>query len=504
VRIPFPEHVPINRVALFAAALFLIQKLEGTPLYFCAGCMVFILVAAVAFNAGGGLTRAAGAYVFFYSVLVVLVGLCYKAYLGEPAQSNLVAPRTDIEAYVGSIVAMYVAVVISRRFSRKTGLLQNLLKESDMHRASVGCMLFGLGGAFAIAALGESAEQLQSAFAQLNQLVPLGIIIGIIYEIRRSGGTRCTNLFIVIGTAYAFCIGVLGFSKQGMILPLFCWLLPICALRYRLSIMQVFGGLFTVLVVFYWLVPYSQYGRGQVPALPTWTQRIDVATRLLEHPNQTRRLYYDSQEESLYKSTTGTGSYYNQPQGFWDRLQFISVDDQLNNFTDQGHIFGLMPIKFAFLNIIPHFIWPDKPVANLGNMYAHEINGEEQGEGDVTTGISFSPTGEVYHLAGWAGIFILAPILWSIAFTVLDSLLGDARETAWGLLAFAVIAHIAPEGGITGAIFLFSFCAEMLVFCAFFAAWFAPALATAVLGPDRRRPALDSRTGISFPYRTNS
>ncbi|HEV2620001.1 MAG TPA: hypothetical protein VGU23_08715, partial [Acidobacteriaceae bacterium] len=99
MRIPFPERFPIDRAVLFAAALFLIQWLEGTPLYFCAGCMVFILIATLAFNAGGGLTRISGAYVFFYSMLVVVVGLCYKAFLGEPAQSNLVAPRTDIELY---------------------------------------------------------------------------------------------------------------------------------------------------------------------------------------------------------------------------------------------------------------------------------------------------------------------------------------------------------------------------------------------------------------------
>src|ERR1035437_9070281 len=62
--------------------------------------------AALYFSAAGGLTRASGAYVFFYSLLVVIVGICYKAYLGEPAQSNLRDPRTDIEIYVGSITAM--------------------------------------------------------------------------------------------------------------------------------------------------------------------------------------------------------------------------------------------------------------------------------------------------------------------------------------------------------------------------------------------------------------
>ena len=81
MRIPFPERVPVNRVAIFAVALFAIQRLEGTPVYFSTGCAVFILISAFAFNAGGGLTRTAGAYVFFYSTLVVIVGVVYKAFL---------------------------------------------------------------------------------------------------------------------------------------------------------------------------------------------------------------------------------------------------------------------------------------------------------------------------------------------------------------------------------------------------------------------------------------
>ena len=93
MRIPFPERVPINRAILFSLVLFTIQRLEGTDLFFATGCAIFILLTAFAFNAAGGLTRASGAYVFFYSVLVVLIGILYKAFLGEPAQSNLLDPH---------------------------------------------------------------------------------------------------------------------------------------------------------------------------------------------------------------------------------------------------------------------------------------------------------------------------------------------------------------------------------------------------------------------------
>jgi hypothetical protein len=482
VRIPFPERIPLDRVSIFAGALFAIQRFEGTTLYFSVGCVAFVLIAAFAFNTAGGLTRASGTYVFFYSVLVVIVGLCYKAFLGEPADSNLLDPRTDIEVYVGGITAMLAAVVVSRRFARGTGLLQNLLKDSQMYRASIGCIVFGIGGAFIIALMGESGISLQRIFTQLNLLIPLGILIGVIYEIRRSGGTRSINLPIIFASVFIFFIGgILNFSKQAMLTPLLCWLAPVCALRFRLSLLQIASCLLGVFVIFHYLVPYSQYGRDFNEPNQTLSQKMAISTRLLEHPEDTRQKF---EEENVERA-----GYYNTQQGFWDRLQFISVDDALINITDQGKVFGLWPIKASFLNAIPHVIWPDKPDLRFGNNYMHEINGQKLDEGDTTTGIAFSPTAEAYHWAKWVGVLVVAPLLWFLLFIVYDSLFGDLRASPWGLLVIAQISHSAPEAMLSGVIRLLTFGTETFVFCAVFATWVAPIFAIAVLGPDRRRTA---------------
>ena len=483
MRIPFPERVPLNRVAIFAGVLFAVQRFQGTALYFSAGCVAFILIAAFAFNAAGGLTRSSGAYVFFYSLLVVIVGLCYKAYLGEPADSNLRDPQTDILAYVGSITAMFAAVLLSRRLSRKTGLMQNLLKESGMYRASVGCIVFGVFGVSIIALLGEEGASLNRAFTQINQLIPLGIIIGVMYEIRHSYGSRSLNLPSALAIAFCFIFfGLFGFSKQGMLLPLVCWALPVCALRYRLTALQGCSCIFAFFIIFHYLTPYADYGRNFRGETHNISDQVALTVRLLEHPEQTRQKYLDS--------TAGAGgSYYNSSQGFWDRLQFISVDDGLINITDHGHVFGLWPVKATFLNAIPHVIWPNKPDLNLGNNYMHEINGQPLDEGDTTTGISFSATGEAYHWAKWVGIFVVAPLLWLLLFVVLDSLIGDIRTSPWGLLVLALLSHTAPEGMLSGAIAFLTFGVEAVIFCALFATYVAPFFAIAVLGPDRRWPA---------------
>ena len=484
MRIPFPERVPLNRVAIFAGVLFAVQRFQGTPLYFSVGCVAFILIAAFAFNAAGGLTRSSGAYVFFYSTLVVIVGLCYKAYLGEPADSNLLDPQTDILAYVGSITAMLAAVLLSRRLSRKTGLMQNLLKESGMYRASVGCIVFGLFGFSILALLGEEGTKIVTALNQLNQLFPVAIIIGVIYEIRRTHGARSINLPTAFAIVFMFInSGLFSFSKQGMLLPLVCWALPVCAMRYRLTALQGCSCIFAFFIIFHYLTPYADYGRNFRSEDQTFTQHIDLSVRLLEDPEDTRQKYLDA-------TGGGGGGYYNTPQGFWNRLQFISVDDGLINVTDHGHVFGLWPVKAVFLNAIPHVIWPNKPDLNLGNNYMHEINGQPLDEGDTTTGISFSATGEAYHWAKWIGILVVAPLLWLLLFVVLDSLIGDIRTSPWGLLVLALLSHTAPEGMLSGAIAFLTFGVEAVVFCALFATYVAPFFAIAVLGPNKASHAL--------------
>jgi hypothetical protein len=245
--------------------------------------------------------------------------------------------------------------------------------------------------------------------------------------------------------------------------------------------LQVAACILGIFVVFHYLVPYAQYGRNFRDEKHTLNQNIAVSVHLLEHPNNTRNKF-------LENTPPEAAAYYNKPQGFWDRLQFISVDDGLINATDQGKVFGLWPIKAEFLNAIPHVIWPDKPDLRFGNIYTHEFS-SNMPEEDTTTGISYSATAEAYHWAKWGGIFVVAPLLWFLLFVVFDWLFGDLRASPWGLLVIAGLSHTAPEGMLTGLIYLLTFGAEIFVFCALFAAWVAPIFSIAVLGPDRRAAA---------------
>ena len=55
MRIPFPERVNLPYTLAFATAMFCVQVLEGTHVFF-AGCVFcYILVAAIGFNIAGGI-----------------------------------------------------------------------------------------------------------------------------------------------------------------------------------------------------------------------------------------------------------------------------------------------------------------------------------------------------------------------------------------------------------------------------------------------------------------
>jgi hypothetical protein len=67
---------------------------------------------------------------------------------------------------------------------------------------------------------------------------------------------------------------------------------------------------------------------------------------------------------------------------------------------------------------------------------------------------------------GWTGVFLVAPVIWIILFTVFDSLCGDVRKSPWGLVVIPVFAHIAPEGMLGGPIYFLWFGGVGIIFAA--------------------------------------
>jgi hypothetical protein len=477
VRLPFPESIPFVPAFFFAMLLCIIQQLQGTSPVFSLGCFAYILVATIAFNVAGGFTSPSGAFVFFNSVLGVIIGLCVKVYLSEAADSNLLSPLLTIGVYVFGMCMMLAATYLSKKVRTKRALMGKMVTDSNMQTATVGCLVAGIFMMFAGYIIPGGNGSVLSALNQLNRFFPLAIILGVINTIRRSGGTRSINLPVVLAAALMFTGGVLGYSKEGMLGPFAAYVLAAASQRYRISRSQIVVGILAIVFIFQYLVPYAQYGRTFREE--SGETNFQVSLSLLSNLGYVRQQYRETSAEAYEERVLG---YYNTPQGFFDRLQMISVDDALIHQTDQFGVFGLMPMVQAFQNLVPHFIWKDKPQILIGNLFAHEVG--MLAEADESTGISFSSTATAFHMAGWKGVFLLASATWFFLFLIFDSLCGDVRKTPWGLLVIVLFAHAAPEGDITAIIYMCFYTVYAIVFAGIMGAYVMPVIGTFFIGPE--------------------
>jgi len=497
VRIPFPVRIPFLASSAFALLLGVTQMLEGSPFYFALLSVAFVLASTLAFNLAGGFTRVSGGYIFFYAVLAVILGLTYKALLGEPAETNLLAPRTTMLAYLGSASMLAVAAYLARRLTPSRPLLAGISTRIPYGKAAIGCIaislaidLWDLLTPVDLQDRENANGSLFSAVHQMDKFLQLGIILGVTHVIRQSHGRRFLNLPLALVILYAMlCHGIVGFSKEGFFIPLFAALIAAAALRYRFSVVQVCTFLLGLIFTLQYVVPLIQQGKGLLDT--NSGSHFDIALTLAADLEATRRAanitgvdYNDTDDFLIH--------YYDRSQGFFDRLQMISIDDALIDATEQGHVFGTYPILFGFLNVIPHVLWKSKPTIGFGNLFAHEIQTahfSNRGAGDDTTGISFSPTADAFHEARWLGVLLYAPALQFLLFVVLDTLCGDTRREPWGLVMICLCAHFAPEGMLAGTIWLLTYGVFLILLVSLAAAYVLPLLATLLTGtPNRTSP----------------
>ncbi len=483
MRLPFPERISLTGAIVFATILCSIEQLQGTSRIFSICAFLFIVLATIAFNLAGGFTRSTGAYVFFYS-FGVIAGITGKAYLGEAADTNLLVPELTMEVFLGGIAAMLVAVFIARKLTRKTAFLQNLVKTKDMQNATIGAMVTGFAIQFLSLALPRETGSVLSALNQINRFLPMAIILGTIHEITKTKGRKSTNIFVFAAGGMMFLLnGLVFFSKEGMFTPFLCWAIAAGSMRFKVRPYQIAVGALVVYSLVHYFVPYAQLGRNALGDAEdqSMTHRIAVSFSLMTHIGEVRQTFEEGQTAASDEGATG---YYQHPQGLLDRLEILTPDDALINATERGKPFGLSPVPLLFLNLIPHIFYPNKPNLSYGNLYAREIGGIISDE-DVSTGISFSPSGDGYHMAKWVGVLLVAPILWIMLFVIFDSLCGDVRQSPWGLLMISLYAHAAPEGMLGYVIYMMGFTTIGLVVAAYSAAYVMPVIGTLLFGPEK-------------------
>ncbi len=490
MRLTLPTRISLPITFVYASVFFCIQQIEHTNLFFSLLYFAFLILSVLAFNLAEGFMRPTGAYIFWYSTLIVIVGVTWKAVVGEPADSNLYSPLLDMSLYTTSIVMLLLVTMVNRKFDvRAMGIGGGLIKgELNYTAAGLGCLVVWYGIIFSNELFGQAPGGLVSALVQVNVFGSLGLILATIGAIKDSGGRRSTNLISMVGFAYFGYLGVASFSKQAMLTPMVCWLVGAFYSRLKIRFVNVVGMIVMAALAFGFVSPLSA-SRDLAEGLD-YPGRIALAADLLVHYS-VLRAHVKGLEEN--EKMGGVNNYYDQPQGsLIERLCMLPPDDELFTYSAKGHYEGLAPVYEYFGNLIPHSLNPNKTSTFSGNYYAHEM-GAGLAADDFSTGISYSPVAEAFHCMGWGGVLWLLPAIWLLFFTTVDFFVGDMARYPWGLMVVVWFAHAAPETLLGGIIYYTGYGNFGMMFGIIVVTRIAPILGTLFLGrtpsPSGRRLA---------------
>ena len=441
----------MSKVFVYSFVFFCIQQIQHTGIYFSMLYFAFVVLSAIGFNFAEGFSRITGAYIFWYSTLIVIVGVTWKAVVGEPADSNLLTPLLDMSLYTASMVMLVLVALINRKMDfRSMGVGGGFSKgELNYTSAGLGCIIIWFAILFSVPIFGNAPGGIVSALSQVNVFGPLGIILTTIGAVKDSGGRRSVNGITIFAIVYFEYLGLSSYSKQAMITPMVCWAVGVFYARLRVRFIHVVAVAFMGVVSFGFISPLSA-SRDLAEGMDN-DQHLVLAWYLLTHPAYLHQ--HVKENEVVDAQDVGLAEYYNVPQGsLIERLSMIPPDDELFSFSAKDHYEGMGPIYQYFGNLVPHFLNPDKQIVYGGNFYAHEM-GSGLAEDDYSTGISFSPVAEAFHCMGWGGIFWLLPAIWIILFSSVDFVVGDMRKHPWGLMVVVWLAHAAPEQLVGGMVY---------------------------------------------------
>ncbi|MGI4756336.1 MAG: hypothetical protein ACRYGF_05735 [Janthinobacterium lividum] len=468
MKVALPTRVSMRYVAYFAAFLLLVEVVEGTPVFLALTAQAFMLVSALAFNVAGGLAYPSGACIFFNAVLSLSLGVLLKAVLGEPLQSNLQGAQQTMLTYLAGMVSILIAAILAAKLRRKRGLLERIDTGMQMDQVGLGCLLI----AYVTPYLLPSA--FQGTFSQFNNaFVYLAIVLPVYYRARQTDGRSSFHYVALIAWMYlTYTYGISAFSKQGLFGPSVAWMLAALAAGYRVSGAKLLAIASTVLVATTVLTPYSQLARNYRGE----ANQSDLAFNLLLHPIETRALY---NEQLKLNYMLGAGyHWFDQPQGLLDRLTMVPVDDALVYSTDHLRPGSPYALWSYVLNMVPRYLYPGKPTLLWGNVYAHDIG--LIGEGDETTGISFTPYADGYHTAGWVGVTLILGAMFFVMFYVCDSVAGSVASSPWSLVYILYFTHAASEGMLGMTMYAVSTTTPALISAALISTYVAPILGNLV------------------------
>lgn len=482
VHLKLPERIPLRWMAIYATIIACAQILEHTNPVFAGMQALYLVIGGWVFNKVEGFNNIVGAYVFWYTLLTIPVASLVKVLINERADGRSWDAMLTMSVYLISMILLAFTAIFSRRLTKHfTSLAQRMTPPGlDYGSAAIGSFCIWLAISFGGYIFPVGPGTVMTALYQVNEFGDVAVLLAVIDAVRSSGGQRSWNWLVVLCGGSSFLFGLIGFSKAGMMTPLVCWAIGLAYTRFRFRPLHIVVAIAITIFSFEVLYPIAQIGRFAVPAGAGPIERLEFGLAMFPHIEEYRQIQANAEAGSMATQQ----EYFGKNVGFAGRLTRWEGDDHLIYYSDAGHYVGYQGYIFDYINWIPHALFPDKeryaPEANSGNYYAREIG--ILPPSDATTGVSFGPPAEAFHMGGWAGLFILLPVTWVLLFVSSDMLCGDTRRSPWGLLVALYFAHVAPESGVGGLVYFVWYSQLGLVLAMTFSNYVAPLIGSALSG----------------------
>lgn len=444
MRLPYPTRLNLNHVLIVVLMLLFAQLLDGTdPLFAFLACVAMIF-SALAFNLLDGLATTAGAYVLFTALPTFVILIFIKVLYWEPSNKHFEQPLLTISATAIGWGGILVAAALSGRFVTRRNIVRFTAKDlENLKNTAAGLLVIGLFSQILLTNYNTGANgTIWAALNQLNIFVPMATILATYYEICISRGQRSINWIVLASILYVAGFGFIAASKQGMYAPFFSYFVVCAALDYKFRPLQVIAILGWLAFAVGFLFPWAQYARSMTRQ-STLTGTVNATMALITNPQTIPAMYqWYADSQKMNEDVNQVSLCYDHPHGLMDRESLICQDDRLIQITQHTGPAGIGYLIEGLEMVIPHFLWPNRVVLSLGNIYGRE-SGEANSE-DYTTAVAWAPIGDAYRELGWSGIAVVMPILYFLTFIILNGVFGDARESPWGLVLVCYAAFQAP------------------------------------------------------------
>ncbi|CCJ07829.1 hypothetical protein [Methylocystis sp. SC2] len=303
------------------------------------------------------------------------------------------APQPQEILKLNLLVALgVIAVLLGAQIYAKIAppRFQQMMATPQEHAQSMrrtGLLLLCIGGAIKYLyvfpqAMGWTTDVLPGAVAMLSSLSLAGIYLLTLWALSIRNWTAL--FFISTFVIVEMTSGLLLFTKAEAMLPLIVYLIAI--ISQKASLQRFLLAAASLVFLFMFLVPIVTQGRDEINRRSPERGQVSIAERL----------------EIIWSVVTAPEQF-GEEQNSLLRISYLSPATFAIARYDAGQPAATLDLIWVIF--IPRFIWPEKPILDIGKAFSTEYSGMIR-ENSVAPGIF----ADLYWSMGWYGlVFLVMP-----------------------------------------------------------------------------------------------